>query len=144
VYGVLERQFRTYMQKAGRMPGVSGLNLMQFLERRLDNVVYRLGFSDSRQQARQWVGHGHLQVNGRRVSIPSFLVKEGDVVTWREESKKSEMFKTVSESLRKRRVPGWLTVDESQVKGTIVTLPDEQELDASIDTRLIVEFYSRR
>ena len=144
VYGVLERQFVTYVVKAGRMSGITGMNLLQVLERRLDNVVYRLGFSDSRPQARQWVGHGHLKVNGRRVNIPSFLVKAGDVVSWREESKDSEMFKVVCGSLRKRRVPGWLTLDESEVQGTVVSLPEENDFEANIDTRLIVEFYSRR
>lgn len=144
VYGVLERQFVTYVEKAGRMSGITGMNLLQVLERRLDNVVYRLGFSDSRPQARQWVGHGHLKVNGRRVNIPSFLVKAGDVVSWREESKDSDMFKVVSGSLKKRRVPSWLTLDESEVQGTVVSLPEENDFEADIDTRLIVEFYSRR
>jgi small subunit ribosomal protein S4 len=120
------------------------MNLLQVLERRLDNVVYRLGFSDSRPQARQWVGHGHLKVNGRRVNVPSFLVKAGDVVSWREESKDSEMFKVVSGSLKKRRVPAWLTLDANEVQGTVVSLPEENDFEADIDTRLIVEFYSRR
>ena len=144
VYGVLERQFVTYVEKAGRMSGITGMNLLQVLERRLDNVVYRLGFSDSRPQARQWVGHGHLKVNGRRVNIPSFLVKAGDVVSWREESKDSDMFKVVSGSLKKRRVPSWLTLDANEVQGTVVSLPEENDFEADIDTRLIVEFYSRR
>ena len=143
-YGILERQFRTYIRKATRMEGVTGERLMQMLERRLDNVAYRLGFADSRQQARQWVSHGHLRVNGRRVNTPSFLVKPGDEVTWREESTKKDFFAGVSESLRKRPTPAWLALDEAAVKGTVMALPEPGEIDTGIDTRLIVEFYSKR
>jgi small subunit ribosomal protein S4 len=117
---------------------------MQMLERRLDNVVYRLGFADSRAQARQLVKHSHFQVNGRRVDIPSYEVKTGDVIQWRARSKNSEYFKTMSESLGKRPVPGWLTVDRGEVSASVATLPEPTDIDTTIDTRLIVEFYSRK
>jgi len=144
VYGVLERQFRTYVAKATRMEGVTGERLMQLLERRLDNVAFRLGFADSRQQGRQWINHGHLRVNGRRVDIPSFLVKAGDEISWREQSTKKEFFQTVAASLRKRPVPQWLSLDEAAVKGTVLSLPGPGEIDTDIETRMIVEFYSKR
>lgn len=144
VYGVLERQFRTYVAKATRMEGVTGERLMQLLERRLDNVAFRLGFADSRQQGRQWINHGHLRVNDRRVDIPSFLVKPGDEISWREQSAKKEFFQGVAESLRKRPVPQWLSLDEATVKGTVLSLPEPGEIDTDIETRMIVEFYSKR
>ena len=144
VYGLLERQFRTYVVKATRMEGVTGERLMQLLERRLDNVAFRLGFADSRQQSRQWVSHGHLRVNGGRVDIPSFLVKAGDEITWREQSTKRDFFRNVAESLKKRPVPQWLSLDETAVKGTVLSLPEPGEIDTDIDTRMIVEFYSKR
>ena len=144
VYGVLERQFRTYIGRATRMEGVTGERLMQLLERRLDNVAYRLGFSDSRQQSRQWINHGHLRVNGRRVDIPSFQVKQGDEIAWREQSAKKDFFQTVAESLKKRPIPQWLNLDEAAVKGTVLSLPEPGEIDTDIDTRMIVEFYSKR
>lgn len=144
IYGVLERQFKIYVDRASRSTGVTGERLLQQLERRLDNVAYRLGFADSRAQARQLVLHFHLQVNGRRVNIPSYQVEAGDVIKWREQSKKNEYFKTVSESLGKRPTPGWLTVDRDEISGTVAALPEPSEVDTSIDTRLIVEFYSRK
>ncbi len=144
IYGVLERQFRNYIEKATRAAGVTGDTLMQMLERRLDNVVYRLGFADSRAQARQLVNHSHFQVNGRRVNIPSYEVRTGDVIQWREQSKKNEYFKAMSESLGKRPVPGWLTVDRGEVSASVAALPEPADVDATIDTRLIVEFYSRK
>jgi small subunit ribosomal protein S4 len=144
VYGVLERQFRTYVARASTFEGVTGDRLLQTLERRLDNVVYRLGFADSRQQARQWVSHGHVRVNGRRVDVPSLLVKPGDEITWRERSAGSDFFKAITASLGKRPVPGWLSLDETAAKGTVHALPGPGEIDADIDTRMIVEFYSKR
>ena len=144
VYGVLERQFRNYIDKANRMSGVTGDRLLQLLERRLDNAVYRLGFGDSRAQARQVVLHGHITVNGRKASIPSYQIKAGDVIGWREQSKKTEYFKIVSESLGKRPVPAWMTVDPGEITGTISTLPEPSDIDTTINTRMIVEFYSRK
>ena len=144
IYGVLERQFKNYIERANRMSGVTGDRLLQIPERRLDNTVYRMGFADSRNQARQLVNHGHFTVNGRKASIPSFQIKQGDVVSWREQSRKTEIFKIVSESLGKRPTPTWLSVDTGTVEGTITTLPEPTEIDSAIDTRMIVEFYSRR
>ncbi len=144
IYGLLERQFRTYVVKATGMEGVTGERLMQLLERRLDNVAFRLGFADSRQQSRQRINHGHLRVNGGRVDIPSFLVKAGDEITWREQSTKRDFFQGVVESLKKRPVPQWLNLDETAVKGTVMSLPEPGDIDTDIDTRLIVEFYSKR
>jgi small subunit ribosomal protein S4 len=144
IYGVLERQFKTYIDEATRAEGVTGMRLMQLLERRLDNVVYRLGFADSRNQARQWVSHGHLKVNGRTVNVPSYLVKPGDEISWREQSKSEDFFSVVSASLNKRPVPGWLSLDAGEVTGKVMALPEPSEIDTTVDTRLIVEFYSRR
>lgn len=144
VYGTLERQFSNYMKEASRSTGVTGERLMQLLERRLDNVVYRLAFGDSRSQARQLVNHGHFQVNGRRVDIPSYLVKPGDVISWREQSRSNEYFKTMKETLPKRTVPGWLQLNTENAIGTVAALPDPSEIDTKVDTRMIVEFYSRR
>lgn len=144
IYGVLERQFRNYIDKANRMSGVTGDRLLQLLERRLDNAVYRLGFGDSRAQARQVVLHGHITVNGRKASIPSYQIKAGDVIGWRERSKKTEYFKIVSESLGKRPVPAWMTVDTGEITGTVATLPEPTDIDTTINTRMIVEFYSRK
>jgi small subunit ribosomal protein S4 len=144
MYGVLERQFKNYIERANRMSGVTGDRLLQILERRLDNTVYRMGFADSRNQARQLVNHGHFTVNGRKASIPSFQIKQGDVVSWREQSRKTEIFKIVSDSLGKRPTPTWLSVDTGTVEGTVATLPEPTEIDSAIDTRMIVEFYSRR
>ena len=111
IYGVYERQFRRYLDKAARSRGVTGAMLMQMLERRLDNVVFRLGFGDSRSQARQTVKHGHIRVNGRRATIPSFQVSQGDVVTWKDQSKDTELFKTVSAGLERKNPPGWLKLN---------------------------------
>ncbi|MBM3957376.1 MAG: 30S ribosomal protein S4 [Gemmatimonadetes bacterium] len=144
VYGVLERQFQSYVARASHMEGVTGDRLLQILERRLDNVAFRLGFADSRQQARQRVSHGHLRVNGKRADIPSLLVKPGDEITWREQSSGRDFLKAVTASLGKRPVPGWLSLDESAAKGTVVALPGPGEIDSDIDTRMIVEFYSKR
>ncbi|MDA1257544.1 MAG: 30S ribosomal protein S4 [Chloroflexi bacterium] len=144
VYGTLERQFSNYMDAASSFTGVTGDRLMQLLERRLDNVVYRLAFSESRNQSRQLVNHGHFQVNGRKVNIPSFMVKPGDVISWREQSRSNEYYKTMKESWPKRTVPGWLQMNAENVTGTVAALPAPAEIDTKVDTRLIVEFYSRR
>lgn len=143
IYGVLERQFSKYFQEAAKKPGVTGAYLLQLLERRLDNVVFRLGFADSRAQARQLVNHGHITVNGRRADVPSFIVKVGDQVAWREVSKKNGYYKALVEDLQRKPVPKWLALDSQAVAGKVLALPDAADMDQKIDDRLIVEFYAR-
>lgn len=143
IYGVLERQFRKHYTEAERRGGATGNNLLQLLETRLDNVVYRMGFADSRAQARQIVRHGHFNVNGRRTDIPSFIVKPGDVVVVREGSRKREYFQTVAQLLTRRTVPSWLSLDAANMSGRVVTLPETDQVDSKINAQLIVEFYSR-
>ncbi|MBJ27632.1 MAG: 30S ribosomal protein S4 [Chloroflexi bacterium] len=142
-YGVLERQFRGYFDTARKMPGVTGANLLQLLESRLDNVVYRLGFAGARQQARQWVLHGHFTVNDRKVSIPSYRVKPGQVVGWKESSKAKGLFVEASRQLGQRPVPDWLSLDKNKMVGSVSRLPESRDIDTLVDTRLIVEHYSR-
>jgi small subunit ribosomal protein S4 len=143
IYGVFERQFRVYFQEASKSTGVTGAALMQFLERRFDNVIYRLGFATSRAQARQLVLHGHFAVNGKPINVPSYLLKPGDVVTVVEDSRKNAYFQSVAKDLSKRSVPGWLTLDPQNLSGTIVTLPAREQIDTQIKEQLIVEYYSR-
>ena len=143
IYGVLERQFRKHYTEAERRGGATGANLLQLLETRLDNVVYRMGFADSRPQARQIVRHGHFTVNGRRTDIPSFIVKPGDVVAVREGSRKREYFQTVAQLLNRRNVPSWLTLDAANLSGRVISLPETDQVDSKINAQLIVEFYSR-
>jgi small subunit ribosomal protein S4 len=145
IYGVLERQFRNYYKKATRLEGVTGDRLLQLLESRLDNVVYRLGFADSRRQSRQIVGHGHIQVNGKKVNIPSYQVKAGDRVSWREQSKKTGLFEIVSNGMGANSIiPSWLNVDSDKAVGEVVSLPRSSDVELTIDTRQIVEYYSRK
>ena len=141
-YGVLEGQFHRYFEEADRQKGITGENLLVLLERRLDNVVYRLGFGVSRPQARQIVRHGHIRVNGKKVDIPSFLVSAGDVITIREKSAESEHFKAMREGTGKV-VPQWLTIDAAELKATVNALPKREDVDMSIQENLIVELYSR-
>ena len=143
VYGVLERQFRRYFREAERQRGLTGTNLLIILESRLDNVVYRLGFAASRPQARQLVRHGHLEVNGRKVDIPSYLVKPGDVVAVRPNSRQKTHFKDVGLDLEHRAVPQWLSRDDPSMSGHILALPERGDIDISFDEQLIVEYYSR-
>jgi small subunit ribosomal protein S4 len=143
IYGVLERQFRKHYTEAERRSGATGNNLLQLLESRLDNVVYRMGFADSRAQARQIVRHGHFNVNGRRTDIPSFVVKPGDVISVREGSRKREYFLVVAQQLSRRNVPPWVTIDPNSLTGRVVSLPEADQLDSKINAQLIVEFYSR-
>jgi len=143
VYGVLERQFRRYFHEAEQRRGLTGLNLLVVLESRLDNVVYRLGFSASRPQARQLVRHGHMEVNGRKVNIPSFLVKPGDVVMVRAISRQKVYFKDLAEDLPHRNVPEWLSRDDETMSGRVMTLPERKDIDVSLNEQLIVEYYSR-
>ena len=143
-YGVLERQFRKYFEFARSHPGVTGDVLLQQLERRLDNVVYRLSFVDSRKQGRQMVNHGHFSVNGRRVNIPSYQVKPSDEVTWSGANGSLPAFAEVlTDGAPKRPVPTWLKLNVDQMTGEVLSLPEVSEIESTIDVRLIVEFYSR-
>ena len=143
VYGVLERQFSRYYQVAQRTRGMTGFNLLQTLETRLDNVVFRMGLAENRAQARQLVNHGHFNLNGRRADIPSMLVKPGDVVTVTENSKNSTYFKELPEIAEKRTCAVWLDRDLKNLTGRILRLPERAEIDGNIDEQLIVEYYSR-
>ena len=143
VYGVLERQFRRYYEVALQRRGLTGLNLLQILESRLDNVVYRLGYASSRAQARLMVTHGHFTVNDRRTDVPSMLLREGDVVSVREGSQKLEYFKGLGEQADARTTPSWLSRDTKQLSGNIQRLPERAEIDGSLNEQLIVEYYSR-
>jgi small subunit ribosomal protein S4 len=143
IYGVLERQFRRYYQEALRRPGVTGENLLVLLETRLDNIVYRMGFADSRTQARQLVQHGHIDVNGRRTKASSALLKPGDVVSVRQRSRGLGYFKELPAVLEQREIPTWLSIEPSQLSGRVVALPTREAIDQPLDEHLIVEYYSR-
>jgi small subunit ribosomal protein S4 len=139
---MLEKQFHSYFTKATNMKGAAGENMLQLLERRLDNVVYRLGFGDSRAQARQIVNHGHITVNGKKVNIPSFIVKAGDVIAIAEGSTSIEKFKAMREGTAKT-IPTWLELNSADLCGKVVELPKREDIDLSIEEHLIVELYSR-
>jgi len=143
IYGVLERQFRRYFQEAQRRPGLTGLNLLQILESRLDNVIYRLGFADSRNQARQLVNHGHFTVNGRRNDVASTILQPGDVVAVREASTQREYFKTLRQAEETRTPPTWVEADLNNLSGRVIRLPERAEIDGNLNEQLIVEYYSR-
>ncbi|MCE2462314.1 MAG: 30S ribosomal protein S4 [Dehalococcoidia bacterium] len=143
IYGIMEGQFRRYMSQAFKRPGVTGQYLLELLERRLDNAVYRLGFAESRRQARQLVLHGHFTVNGRKTNIPSYMLRPGDVIAWKESHKQRDFFKALTEDIPKRPVPSWLDLDTNNMTGNVSSVPAEEDLESAIDTRLIVEFYSR-
>ena len=142
VYGILEKQFHKYYLKAANMKGVTGDNMLQLLELRLDNVVYRLGLAKTRRMARQVVGHGHIRVNGQKVDIPSYSVKVGDVITLRQRSAEMEMFKVLREGTT-AVTPKWLTFDAPNLKGTVAALPAREDVDFEPQMNMIVEFYSR-
>jgi len=142
-YGVLESQFRQYFEMASNMRGVTGENMLVLLERRLDNVVYRLGFGESRPMSRQLVLHGHIRVNGKKVDIPSYLIKVGDVITVREASRDVPVFKAVREQGAGKTVPKWLEMDAENLTGKVIALPQRDDIDLTIEEHLIVEFYSR-
>ncbi|NOH02105.1 MAG: 30S ribosomal protein S4 [Chloroflexi bacterium] len=144
IYGVLERQFRRYYDTAITRRGLTGLNLLQILESRLDNVVYRLGFATSRAQARMLVTHGHFVVNGRRTDVPSMLLSEGDSIAVREGSGKLPYFKELGDLAEKRTYPAWLNRDLKALSGSVGRMPERAEIDGSLDEQLIVEYYSRR
>lgn len=142
-YCLLEKQFRNYFYKAAKMTGVTGDLLLQILERRLDNVVYRLGFAVTRMQARQFVNHGHVRVNGKKVDIPSFLVKAGDTIEIREKSRSIKAIKEAVERTETSSPFSWLSVDKENMRGQFLTIPAAAEIPVSVDTRLIVEYYSK-
>ena len=143
IYGVLEKQFRGYFKQAKRQQGITGENLMRILESRLDNVVFRLGFAKTRKEARQIVTHGHIAVNGKRLDIPSALVKAGDVVSVMENSRSKEYFKGMAETLATKTVPAWMVLDAQNLCGKIDRFPTREEIDVPIAEHLIVELYSK-
>ena len=144
VYGILEKQFHMYYEKASRMPGKTGENLLILVERRLDNVVYRLGFANTRREARQLVSHSHFTINGKRVNIPSYLVKAGDVIEVKEASRSTTRFKAMTgEDAPKVLVPEWLDREKNALKGTVTRLPVRADVDVPVEEHLIVELYSK-
>lgn len=143
IYGVLEKPFRNYFKKAEKMSGMTGENLMTLLELRLDNVIFRLGFARTRKEARQIVDHKHILVNGKRVNIPSYLVKSGDTIEVREKSKTSARYQQVLDATSGRVVPEWLEADAEALKGTVKQLPGRDIIDAPVNEMLIVELYSK-
>ena len=142
-YGILEKQFKNYFVKADKKEGQTGENLLTMIERRLDNVVYRMGMADSRREARQLVRHGHFRVNGRKVDIPSYITKKGDVITLREQSRKSPKIKMLVENISARSVPAWISMDKENIQATITALPVRTDIDFPMEGHLIVELYSK-
>ena len=143
IYGVLEKPFRNYYKKADRMKGMTGENLMVMLERRLDNVVFRMGFARTRREARQVVGHKHILVNGKKVNIPSYLIKAGDVIELTEKARSMNRYKEIVEVTGGRLVPEWMESDMENLKGTIRNLPTREMIDVPVNEMLIVELYSK-
>ena len=143
IYGVLENQFRRYFDMAARKRGITGEWLLRLLEQRLDNVVYRLGFATSRNQARQFVRHGHVQVNGRRVNIPSFQVRAGDEITIQETSRGNVLIQSALEQMTGKGVPEWLSLEADQFKGQVLDAPKREHVNLPVEEQLIVELYSR-
>ena len=143
IYGVMEKQFRRYFREATRRKGLTGVTLLTILESRLDNVVYRMGFADSRAQARQLVRHGHFDVNGRKTDIPSCNVRPGDVIAVRENSRDKTYFKDRSQIIESNRVPEWLTLDLAAMSGSMVSEPSREDIEIPLNEQLIVEYYSR-
>jgi small subunit ribosomal protein S4 len=143
IYGVYERQFSNYFKRAEQHAGLTGSNLLVLLESRLDNVIYRLGISDSRAQARQLVLHGHIVLNGRKTNIPSALVNSGDSIFVRSQSQKNNYFKALRQNLDDRQVPRWLSLDAKNMSAQVIQLPTREDIDVSINEQLVVEYYSR-
>jgi len=143
IYGVLERQFKKHFAEAERRPGLTGENFLRILEMRLDNAVYRLGFADSRRQARQLVLHGHITVNGRVASVPSYQVKVGDVVSWKEGSSELVLYQAVVKDIGSKTIPSWLNLDRETISGRVLAVPSRSDIESTIDERLIVAFYSK-
>lgn len=142
-YGVLERQFRNYFEMAAKKQGMTGENLLRILESRLDHVVYLIGFSSSHAEGRQLVCHGHFTVNGKKVDIPSYLVKPGDVISIKEKSRGSEKFKAVLEANASRPVPKWIDLDRNTLQAKIISLPNREDIELPVEEHLIVELYSK-
>ncbi len=143
IYGILENQFRLYFAEAAREKGVTGENLLRLLELRLDNVAYRMGYGESRKEARQLVRHGHFTVNGKKVDIPSYKVKLNDLIAIKDTSKKSEKFKALTENAAAKTAPQWLTINTDMMEARVVALPAREDIDIPIEEHLIVELYSR-
>ena len=143
IYGVLEQQFRNYFKKAERKKGITGENLLIFLERRLDSVIYRLGFANSRNEARQLLGHSHFLVNDKKVNVPSYLIKPGDVIRLRDKSKNISRISEAVDSVARRGIPQWLELDKTNLRGTVKGLPSREDLTMPIQEQLIVELYSK-
>ncbi len=143
IYGILEKQFRNYFKKADRQQGITGENLLILLERRLDNVVFRLGFASSRKEARQLVNHGHFTLNGKKASIPSMMVKIGDIIQVKEKSKESPKFQEIKDQATYKTPPEWLSVDVENLTGSVQAYPTREQIDTQIYEQLIVELYSR-
>lgn len=144
MYGLRERQFRSYVNEASRLDGDSGVNLNQLLERRLDNVVYRLGFANTRAQARQFVSHSMFTLNGKKMNIPSHIVKVGDVIALKENKQKKRIFENISEQLQNAELPSWLSVDAAAKSGKILNMPAPDDFEKVFDVKLIIEYYSSR
>lgn len=142
-YGILERQFRGYFEEARKVPQSTGEVLTQLLERRLDNVIFRLDFAESRSQARQFVRHGHITVGGRKVNIPSYRVKTEEVIAWKPSSQDKEFVKTLVSGIPRKSVPAWLNLDTDSLSGKVLRLPEADDAEKIVDTRLIVEYYSK-
>jgi len=142
-YGMTERQFRIFFQRAERKRGITGENLLTMLERRLDNVVFLIGFSHSKAHARQLITHGHYQVNDRKVNIPSFIVDKGDVVSFREKSTKNEELKALVESNKNKTVPGWIEVDVEKMEAKILSFPTREDITLPVEEHLVVELFSK-
>lgn len=143
IYGVLEKQFRRYFEMAEQKKGVTGENLLSILESRLDNVIFRLGYADTRRQARQIVTHGHVQINGKRVNIPSYLVKPGEVVSMKGGASAADWIKNIADRNASRTVPKWITANKDALEGTIADVPKRDDIDYDINETLIVELYSK-
>ncbi len=143
IFGILEQQFRRHYAEAVRRPGITGEYLLRILEMRLDNVVYRLGFADSRNQGRQLVRHGHITVNGRKTDIPSFIVKPGNVIAWKPGSTKLEYYKQMARGIQGKSAPSWLSLDLQTLTGRVLAAPSRTDIDLRINEQAIVEFYSR-
>lgn len=143
VYGVMERQFSRYFRRAEKQVGLTGTNLLALLERRLDNVIYRLGMASSRAHARQIVSHGHVMINGRKTDVPSALVAPGDAITVRPESLRRPYFRTLRQEIDDRRVPRWLSINVDKLSGKVLHVPTREDIDVSLNEQLIVEYYSR-
>lgn len=142
-YNLMEKQFKLTFERAKKQSGDAGENLFKLLEMRLDNAVYRLGFASSRGQARELVGHGHFLINGKKVDIPSYVVKMGDIIKIKEKSRKSKQFSALGESLKRAEIPGWMNLDVKDLSGKVLHAPNFNEIRTNIDARVIVEFYSR-